>query len=125
MNREIKFQYVYKHHKDGDFQHEVFTLDQIEERSPRILSDLLKDGYTCIAKREFTNLADKNGREIYDGDIVKHKTSPFGCPVIFWGGAFRLGGEGESCHTLLNRIDSCEVIGNIFENGDLLSPPTP
>ena len=62
---------------------------------------------------QFTGLLDKNGKKIFEGDIVKHKTAPFGCPVVFLGGAFRLGNG--IAHTLLNRLESAEVIGTIHD----------
>jgi hypothetical protein len=62
---------------------------------------------------EYTGLDDIHGIPIYEGDIVVHKTSVFGVPVEFTLGAFRI-----SSHTLLNRIESCEVIGNIYEGVD-------
>lgn len=66
-----------------------------------------------------TGLRDKKGEEIYQGDIVTHNTNIMGDTVVWFGGAFRLG-EGLKTHTLLNRIEGCEVIGNIYENPELL-----
>jgi len=76
---------------------------------------------------QFTGLLDKNGKEIYEGDIIDlfqfyrpHNFKRYQS-IIFINGAFiaeksSFGWEGE------NLIDptACSVIGNIYENPELL-----
>lgn len=77
---------------------------------------------------QFTGLTDKNGKKIFEGDIV-HCISTFGeanCVVIFEDGEFRLVPEkyyktyitGCGFHAL--RCFTKEVIGNIYDNPELL-----
>ena len=72
---------------------------------------------------QFTGLRDKNGREIYEGDIVrgagiKPKVYVVGWLDTYGGFAFLDDEKAIPAYEFLN--DFCEVIGNIYENPELL-----
>jgi len=83
---------------------------------------------------QFTGLKDKNGKEIYEDDILVeiydyptpngYKPKPFKFPSyeIFYGGGYEesVYGIGYCFDGCDPEMDKCEVIGNIHQNPDLL-----
>jgi uncharacterized phage protein (TIGR01671 family) len=68
--------------------------------------------------QQFTGLKDKNGKEIYEGDIVIFDT--FNCLIEFDYGQFWIKQVKGLRFDIYLRDKKIEVIGNIFENPDLL-----
>ena len=93
-------------------------------RDKRGFSTTIQDGAGCTLM-QFTGLKDKNGQEIYEGDIIQTvaddgtKLSKF---QIDWrDGAFRkLRDDGNIYFAESCGVKHTEVIGNIYENPELL-----
>ena len=75
---------------------------------------------------QYTGLKDKNGKEIYEGDVVKADIDG-ATYITYWeekeiGFRFRQSNDlNEPYLTVGLPIDDIEIIGNIYENPELLT----
>ena len=77
-----------------------------------------------IELMQSTGLKDKNGKEIFEGDIVKMAKDVYSEPTYYEvvrhrGGAYRLESKQHGCELWLRHAD-CEIVGNVYENPELL-----
>ena len=140
--RDVKFEIMFLVHTK-DFESEI--------KKHYTTLDRLTDGRDCfdynsvqiIAKGQFTGLTDKNGADIYEGDIISFSNGtlsqdvngdipcPNGSPmrysknenlireVIYEKSSFRIN-NGNPLGSAYLSSDEIEIIGNIHQNSDLL-----
>ena len=73
---------------------------------------------------QYTGLKDKNGKEIYEGDILSDGNDEKPYKIIFENGSYRAEFEGDFEEHSFDLIDvvaqGCEIVGNIYENPELI-----
>ena len=86
--------------------------------------NVAKEDMKCYELMQSTGLTDKNGKEIFEGDVVKMAKNVYSEPTYYEvvrhrGGAYRLESKQYGCELWLRHTD-CEIAGNIYENPELL-----
>ena len=73
-----------------------------------------------IEVMQYTGLKDKHGFEIYEGDIVRYFRNELAVIVYRDGGVDIRSLSWGDCEPLQRRLGEIEVIGNTYENPELL-----
>ena len=132
MNRKIKYRAWLKEEKK---MVNVETIDFTDKSMQYLEKNEIIDAYLLrriifddVELMQYTGIKDKNGKEIYEGDIVLiriDKTNILHKTVVkFKHGAFIVDIIGDNDYIYLFHFgfnkDDFEVVGNIYENHKLL-----
>ncbi len=117
--REIKFRAWDKINK------EMFNVESINFQERRVYKDVVSyRNFNDIELMQYTGLKDKNNKEIYEGDILSDGNDEKPYKVIFENGSFRAEFDGDFDEYSFDLMDvnlqCCEVVGNIYENSELI-----
>ena len=125
--REIKFRAWVK---DRKAIFEVVLINYVTKKVTYLLErvghllSIRHEKFNNIILMQYTGLKDKNKKEIYEGDILFESSEEKYFKVVFENASFRAEAEGDFEEYSLDLIDvvaqGCEVVGNIYENPELL-----
>lgn len=133
MNREIKFRFWGKfgelNEENDECEMEMLYGDRFCFFENEPINDLFASRNFQVM--QYTGLKDKNGKEIYEGDVLKRvqyyedgSTPDLHFGIITWDDCYFYSHsiKNEISRSIGNKPDcvSYEVIGNIYENPELL-----
>ena len=121
-NRELKFR-VWDHQENAYNKYE-YWIDAKSGDTYRMNSGGIDYQLTNFCIQQYTGLKDKNGREIYEGDIIQLENAPYKYEVVWNKWHWGIDSKGivtDFIQSFTIAVEErCIVIGNIFENPDLL-----
>ncbi len=112
---------------DIDYENEVVTTQRVYfyfENGLPDGRDLDNFVFEEIKLMQSTDMVDRDGKIIFEGDIVKMSKDVYSEPTYYEvvrhrGGAYRLESKQHGCELWLRHTD-CEIVGNVYENKELL-----
>jgi hypothetical protein len=118
MSREIKFRVWYTDEKIMLSHEEV---DASDKDGVIMWGDIFnKDKHLNVEIMQFTGLCDKNGKEIYEGDIcVNEFPGTFNGIIVYCAPEWNLKAIKSGNYWDIT-VGHLEIIGNIYENGELM-----
>lgn len=123
MSREIKFrQYVYEN--DSKIDGKMLDWDDLLSGTEEHLSCVFSTNFSNASElMQYTGLKDKDGKEIYEGDILRDEYGSGKVKWIMEHCAFLVFATNPSrCIAMESdgQLKNTEIIGNIYENPELL-----
>lgn len=119
--KEIKFRFWNK--QIGVMTSDVPCLLSVNPLKPTSFSNVFDEIGEFYEAMQYTGLKDKNGKEIYDGDVVniyRELVNEVGDESAEIFRNIKVEWNYKMLAVLVHDIDGVEVIGNIYENTELL-----
>jgi phage protein len=127
MNRDIKFRAWVK---DRKAIFEVVLINYVTKKVTYLfervghLLNIRHEKFNDIELMQYSGLTDMMEKEIYEGDILFESFGERYYKVVFENGSFRAEFEGDFEEHSFDLIDvvaqGCKIVGNIYENPELL-----
>ncbi|UQZ41345.1 YopX family protein [Bacillus subtilis] len=116
----LKIRYAFRHKETGNIELKTYSIGQLEEQPARELSAVFCEefGYVLISRDLWTGEKDKDGQEIFEGDVDLTDDEPM--IAAFKDGRFGLKFPDHVYFDSFVFWEDCEIGGNVHQNPELL-----